>query len=798
MGETSNLYKSTRNSLTSRSTTLGFGVGLLSAAVLMVELLLTRLFSVTLYYHFAFMAVAVAMLGLGAGGLLVYLHRDRFPLESLPKWLNALSLCLALAIVLVLVLILNLYVPAEVGTGTAARLVLLFTAATVPFLFAGGLFSLLVWRFALKIHRIYYYDLVGAALGSLAVLPALELLGAPNAMLVAALLASASSLFVGWSTSVTRSRIFISGVATLGLLVILASNMRGNLLDVRYAKGASTAEELYARWNALSRVCVHPGSRSYWIRIDCDAATEVSTFDFWKADRSGLAAEFSAVGEDLAHVLRPGARTLVIGSGGGRDVARALAHGSHRVVAVEINPLIARDLMLGFLREDSHRLFERPEVELVVDDARSVVQRSAERFDVIQSTLIDTWASTAAGAFALTESYLYTEEAFEQNLRHLSPDGILIVTRWEFMPPRQALRVVSVGRAAMEKAGIAAPSAHFLVVENIGESSALSKVSVLMKRSSFTAAEIQKVRDFLTENQEVRALYLPESPEQNAFFSLLRAPDLRAFAAQYPYDISPIEDSRPFFFFTTRWSGLFELFQSPEEDLKNNLGLFALAVSILTAGLGVSALFLLPRWFLSRADAGRASTIRWLYFLAIGAGYIIAEIALIQTFILFLGHPIYGMTVVVFSLLVGSGLGSQWSGRLHSSERATLVVPMLLAFVLAATHLVLLRELLAFAQPFSRNIRVLLSVLFLAPLGFLMGIPFPTGVRSADKHGGNILPWLWSANAGGSVFGSVVAIVLALTIGIPGAGAVGSACYLFAALAAYASTLPRPTRADST
>ncbi len=772
-----------------KSAALAFGVGLLSASVLMVELLLTRLFSVTLLYHFAFMAVAVAMLGLGAGGLLVYLHRHRFPPQSLPNWLNTLSLGLAAVMLLVLAILLNLHVPARVGAGTAARLGLLFAAATAPFLFAGALSALLVWRFAHNVHRIYYYDLVGAALGSLAVLPGLQLVGAPNAVLLAALLAGGSSLLLGWGTGASRSRLLISGVATLGLLVIFASNVAGNLLDVRYAKGASTRGELYARWNAISRVCVHAGSRNYYIRIDCDAATEVPMIDFWKPDRNGLVEQFSLVSEDLAHVLRPRASTLVIGSGGGRDVARALAHGSSRVVALEINPLIARDLMLGYLREDSRRLFERPEVELVVDDARSAIQRSAERFDVIQATLIDTWASTAAGAFALTESYLYTVNAFEQYLRHLSPDGILIVTRWEFTPPRQALRVVSLGRAAMERMGLAGPAGHFLVVEDVG--STWKKASVLMKRSPFTPAEIQKAREFLAANPEVRALYLPGRGRENEFSALLRAPDLRAFAARYPYDISPTEDSRPFFFFTTRWSRLLTVFHSSREDMKNNMGLFVLSVLTLAAGLGVLGLLLLPRWFPGSGAAGRAPATRWLYFLAIGVAYIIVEIALIQTFILFMGHPTYGMIVVVFPLLVGSGLGSRWSGGLHSPDRATLVVPVLLALVLAATHLVLLPEVLPLAQTFSRTVRGLLAVLFLLPLGFLMGIPFPVGVRCADARGGNILPWLWSANAGGSVFGSVLAVVLAMTIGIPGAGTVGGLCYLLAALAAYASGLPR-------
>jgi len=765
-----------------KSAALPFGIGLLSASVILTELLLTRLFSVSLYYHFAFLAVSVAMLGLGAGGLLVYLNRRRLPREALPGALVLLGLAMAVLIVVALAITLQVRVPNAVSLRMAAYLAFLFVLASLPFLCAGASVSLLNWHFAERIHRIYFYDLTGAALGGLLVLPALDRLGAPNAVLLAAVLAGLSACLLGWATGAARSRLVVGSLATLALAFLLATNLAGDLLDLRYAKGASTGGEIYARWNAISRVCVHPGGDAYWIRIDCDAATVVPRIDFDRADRASLRKQFSRTGEDLAHVLRPSARTLVIGSGGGMDVARALAHGSEHVVAVEINPLIARDLMLGFLREDSRRLFERPEVELIVDDARSAIQRSPERFDVMQSSLIDTWASTAAGAFALSESYLYTVEAFAQYLNHLSPDGILIITRWEFVPPRQALRVVSVGRAAMEKIGILHPASHFVVMQDGRRN--VSKVSVLMKRSPFTAAELQQVDAFLAANPAVHSRYMPGRSEENAFFALLHAPDLGIFAAQYPFDITPTDDAHPFFFFTTRWNRFADILRGSREDLKNNLALFNLAVLSLVVVGSVAALLLVPRWF-SVAHSGESGfKARWLYFLAIGVAYIVIEISLIQTFILFLGHPIYGITIVVFALLVGSGLGSRWSGRLESPARATWVVPVVLAAVFFVLHLLLLPEIFALAQRFTREVRGLLSVALLIPLGFLMGIPYPCGVRSLATSEREALPWFWSANAGGSVLGSVLVVILAIAIGIPGAGMAAAGGYLFAAFAA--------------
>ncbi|HLE35558.1 MAG TPA: hypothetical protein VI699_00270 [Candidatus Acidoferrales bacterium] len=778
-----------------KSAALAFGVGLLSASVLMVELLLTRLFSVILYYHFAFLAVALAMMGLGAGGLIIYLNRHRISAKSLPASYVRLGAAMALGIVLALAVILNLNVPVWAGVQTAMRLVVLFVTASVPFLLAGELLSLLVWQYSATINRIYFYDLVGAALGSLAVLPALSLVGAPNGVLIAALFAALSALLLGWTTGAARKSLLVAATAAAGVLFLLVSNLQGNLLDVKYAKGASTQGEFYARWNAISRVCVHSNEKGYWILIDCDAATEVPALDFWRGDRRALAKQFASTSEDLAHVLRPGGKTLVIGSGGGRDVARALAHGSSRVVAVEINPLIARDLMLDYLREDSRRLFERPEVELVVDDARSAIQRSPEQFDVMQSTLIDTWASTAAGAFALTESYLYTVDAFEQYLRHLTPEGILIVTRWEFVPPRQALRVVSLGRAALERLETKDTAAHFLVIED-GQGE-LRKTSVLIKRSAFTVPELQGARDFLHANPGVHAVYLPDGTTSNEFAALLNAPDLKKFAAEYPYDVSPVDDSRPFFFFTTRWSQLISAFRANREDLKNNVGLFLLAVSGLAAGVGVIGLLLLPRWLPSGRGASGTSAVRWLYFLAIGVAYIVIEIAFIQRFILFMGHPTYGIVVVVFSILVGSGLGSRWSGRLRSPARAAIMVPIAVAIVVVGMYLIVFPQVLPLAQSFSRMTRGLLAIAVLLPIGFVMGIPFPAGVRSAKAEDREALPWLWSANAGGSVFGSVLAVVLAMTIGIPGTASIGALCYLVAALAAFLASRRNRQPADA-
>jgi len=357
------------------------------------------------------------------------------------------------------------------------------------------------------------------------------------------------------------------------------------------------------------------------------------------------------------------------------------------------------------------------------------------------------------------------------------------------------LRAVSLGRAALERLETKDTAAHFLVIED-GQGE-LRKTSVLIKRSAFTVPELQGARDFLHANPGVHAVYLPDGTTSNEFAALLNAPDLKKFAAEYPYDVSPVDDSRPFFFFTTRWSQLISAFRANREDLKNNVGLFLLAVSGLAAGVGVIGLLLLPRWLPSGRGASGTSAVRWLYFLAIGVAYIVIEIAFIQRFILFMGHPTYGIVVVVFSILVGSGLGSRWSGRLRSPARAAIMVPIAVAIVVVGMYLIVFPQVLPLAQSFSRMTRGLLAIAVLLPIGFVMGIPFPAGVRSAKAEDREALPWLWSANAGGSVFGSVLAVVLAMTIGIPGTASIGALCYLVAALAAFLASRRNRQPADA-
>src|ERR1700685_3153607 len=254
----------------------------------------------------------------------------------------------------------------------------------------------------------------------------------------------------------------------------------------------------------------------------------------------------------LANVLRPHGEYAIIGPGGGGDVLRAVANGSPSVTGIEINPIIANTVMRDRYAAYSQHLYERPEVHIHVTDGRSFVRNAKQNFDVVQMTLVDTWASTAAGAFALSENSLYTVEAFKEYFSHLKPDGMVAITRWEFRQPREALRVVSVATQALHELGVRNPAGNFIVVSEGDLDEDGIPVVVLAKKSAFTADEEEAVRAHLRSYPALAVLYLPSDPEDNPFSALLARNDPYAFAREYPYNVAPVNDNAPFFFFTLK------------------------------------------------------------------------------------------------------------------------------------------------------------------------------------------------------------------------------------------------------
>jgi spermidine synthase len=758
--------------------TLLAALALTSFSALLLELALTRLFSVVLFYHFAFLSISIALLGLGAGGVFAYLLKAR--LASISTRTVASRICLANAVIVLVVLEIVLHVPVALNlTGkNFLRLTLLYLSAAVPFFLIGLLFSIVFARENTRIPRLYGADLCGGALACLAIVPLLNWLGGPNVIIGAGVVLAVSAIVWAESTSVRRNAVLIG----LALCALIAANHSGRLVDVVYAKGMfrDPAWVEFARWNALSRVEVDRQNQAKVIVIDADASTYIMNADLshWKGTE--WEHNLMAAPPALANVLRPHGDFAIIGPGGGVDVLRAVANGSASVTGIEINPIIANTIMRGRYAEYSQHLYERPDVHIELTDGRSFIRSTNLRFDVVQMTLVDTWASTAAGAFALSENNLYTVNAFREYFDHLKPDGMIAITRWEFREPREALRVVSVAMEALHQLGVSNPASNFVVASQGLLNEDGIPVVVLAKKTGFTPDEEAAVNKHVAGYPELKPLYSPSQPGKNPFSDLILSNDPDGFARSYAYNVAPVDDNSPFFFFTLKLGQVLNAKGLHHGvDWKVNLGVMVLLLVLVISVLAVFAFLVLPLTLLQ--GQSQQSAIPLLYFVAVGLGYIMVEIAFIQRFVLFLGHPTYALTVVIFLLMLSSGAGSLFS-RLWIPNAEMGWVPLILVVATLLAYIFFLPSRLAALVGMDFGFRLLVSGVLLIPLGFVMGMPFPTGLRALASAPDNAVEWAWAMNAAASVLGSVMAMVIAIQFGLTVTLSCGAAAYVIALL----------------
>jgi predicted membrane-bound spermidine synthase len=760
------------------------GVALVSLATLVLELTLTRLFSATMFYHFAFLAISLALFGSGASGVFVYVAR--FDPARVPRLLSLFSALFAFATVVALAVILSHPLsPAAPGLRTLASLAWIYGAAALPFFFAGCVITLAITTWARDVSRLYLFDLAGAALGCLALVPLLGALGAIDTVLAVAAIGVLGGLLL------SGQRVLLPLLVAAVALVPL--NRATGWLGLRESKGLTEQGLLFSRWNSFSRVTVvQPEDRDrQLIFIDSDAATVI----YRDGSDNARYPELGDRIEGLAYHAGPRGKVLIIGPGGGVDVILARKHGAREVTAVELNPLVARDVMssepfLGF----SGRLYQQPGVALHVDDGRSFLRRSREQYDLIVATMVDTWAATAAGAFALSENNLYTVEAFSDYLDRLAPDGILSMTRWYQSPPDQLLRLLTLGRAVLSERGASEPARHFAVVRGPHEGMPLTMATVLLKKSPFTAGEVEATEAY-ARRLGLELLYTPRTRPPNDLTRIVTAADPASFWRAFASNIEPPRDNSPFFFQTVRLEDLASRRWTFGEWRRTNLGtvvLFGLVgiTALLVLAFILGPLLLVRGRLAAARRAGRVSFL--LYFATLGVGFIVVEVVLLQKCVLFLGHPAYALTVVLFSLLLWSGLGSLLSGRIRD-EALPARMPWLLVAVVGAILLavLLLSPLFYGLVHLKAPWRVAITVAALLPLGLALGMPMPAGIRILAARAPELVPWAWGVNGAASVLGSVGAIALAMVWGFDQALLVAAGLYLlglgFAARALRAS-----------
>jgi hypothetical protein len=756
------------------------GIFLTSASILMMELVLTRIFSVKLYYHYAFMVISLALFGSGASGVYVYLFPQFFRKGKMDRQLALFAALYALSIPIVLWLVLSLNFEFSFSPAQMGRVFLLYLIPAIPFFLGGLCLSLVMTHLAQNVSRLYFYDLAGAALGCLLVIPLLHYLGGPNAMLAVGLFASGAAIcFVQTSTVGKISRRLLP-LTSLFLLALLLINLYQPLFKIRHVKGRDEWGVLFTKWNSFSRITVvqvNQDPKNTWIIMDGDAGTLLPDFNGDLSQWNYLRHSISS----LAYHLKPDAQALIIGPGGGIDILTALNFGNRNITGVEINPITVNDVMRNSFRNFTGGLYLRPDVKIEVDEGRSFIRRSNQQYDIIQATLVDTWAATAAGAFALTENNLYTVEAFKDYLSKLKPDGILTFTRWNIDPPQQDLRLVSIARAAMQELGLPNPERSMMIVRKSRNAEAV-ECNFLFKKSGFTDADVEKIEQ-VSRDSQFDVLYTPHTRPDNPFTQLVTTEDVGQFYRTYPFIVTPTYDNSPFFFHTIRlnklWSSVFLTWESK----KTNVGLLVLFLVLIFSALLVLCFILLPLlWRQGGALEHQAKSAGVLaYFIALGLGFILIEMTLVQKFILFLGPPVYALSVVLFSTLLFSGLGSYFSSRM-ATEFLTRNIRRLCALIagLVLLYIWLLPIFLYRYVSWPVQAKALMVVMFLLPMTFVMGMPMPLGITWLRKNAAGMIPWAWGLNGSASVMGSILTIVIAVNFGFNQALALAALIYLSA------------------
>lgn len=786
------------------------GLFFLSAGVLCYELLLMRIFSVLMWYHFASLAIALALLGLGAGGVAVGLSaRARTPAAV---WAGAAGFGAAVLGLLGFLAAVRaepelaratlapfhqpFYRPfarpeaGEVGWALALRLTGLALAAGLPFLGAGVSTAAALAARAPRVHGPYAATFLGSAAGCLVALAALAVCSAPAALAVAALLSFGGAAFLAPGG---RTRAAAAALA-LAAAVCTVAAQRSGAAEIPFAQGRYEPELLAVRWNPMSRVAAYPlspgdvqrpfglsaayrGPIPEQIGLVVDDSGYTNLYDGRASAanpeyfRSNLVA--------LAYHLRPGARALILGPGGGKDVWIALSFPGVTVRAVEINPQVV-EMVEDVFPAFTGRPYSDPRVALTVSDGRRFAALDGEAYDVVEASAVFGRLPPAAGAFTLSEDLLHTREAFRNYWERLSPQGLLSVTR--FAHEQRALRLTALARGLLDDEGVANPSDHVRVVSDRG------LANILVSRSPFTHEEDRRIAE-LAEALGFSLLF-PAPGEPSALSRLLTEPDLDATLDSLPFDVTPPTDDRPFFYYTVRPADFLRA-RLPERSGFDNRGAEILRTSFAVLAL-LTALAMLAPLGLLRGLPGRGAGPAILFSAAVGLGYMALEIGTMKRVSLFLGHPVYAASATLFGFLLGSGAGSLWCARLAGSRRA------LAAALAAAGALGLLQ---AFAVPgvldglldLPGPARWLLASGLILPLAFALGMGFPGAMALLGRTGGELLPWAWAVNGGASVVGSLGAVLLAMNFGYTATLVVGTLLY-GAALAALAR-FPSPEAA---
>ncbi len=780
-----------------RGSWLTAGLFFVALATVMLEVLDTRLLSVVTWYHLSFFAVSMAMLGMASGAVIVFVGGEAFGVGRVTRVLPRVTLIFAA--VLAVSHVGNLVIPFSAVTdwpaAQAAAIVMSTIVLAAPFVASGISITLALTRTTGVIGRLYGADLLGAAIGCLALIWMLELTDITSTAFTAAAFAAAGAFcFAKWGDRRTWPAALLV-LAFAGAAVVNASVDRP--LGAIYPKSRNLWFQRsivdYSSWNAHSNVLVHVPTDSHvflwggsekapnfpakvaWASIDGMAGTPITE---WHGDPKALEwARYDVV--SLAYRLRTG-HAGVIGVGGGRDILTALAFHNPKITGIEINRVML-DALTNRYRQFAG-IADAPGVRLVHDEARSYLTRAGEQFDVLTMSLIDTWAATGAGAFTLSENGLYTREGWRVFLNSLTPNGIFTVSRW-FDPQTvsETTRLLSLGVAALLDAGIAKPREHLMLITS-------GRVATLLvSRSAFTPTDIAVMRRAVADLGFGAMVGPWEDTGDARLARIANAGTLDALATaseDSDFDFSAPTDARPYFFNMLKPQAVFRQMSFRDGGIVAGnmratatlLGLLAVSV-VLVGAIVVGPLLAAGRPDLP-APIFRSAL---AYFTIIGLGFMLIQIPMLQRFSIYLGHPTYTFSIVLFLMILAAGFGSLMSDRIRLDRGAPVRLPILIGAAIVVEAL-LIQPAIDATLGWQLAGRTLVVAAFIAPLACALGLCFPIGMRLVGRHSDRITAWMWGVNGASGVIASILAVMGSMWLGINSSLLVAAILYALLAL----------------
>jgi spermidine synthase len=777
------------------ATPIVFGVALVAFSTLLLEITLTRIFAVTLWYHFGALAISLALMGTAAAAVLCYVFPERLAGEHHRRAMALAALSFAVSAPIAIAAHIRLDLPSSPSEPLfyavfGFELLLLF----LTFFFSGLAITIGLFHYSSRIGRVYFFDLLGASLGSLLVVPLLYEFSAPALVLLASAVAALAGLLFARAYQSILLQI-LAALTGLVFLTAAVSNDSWELLTIdtvkSYGRSLQRREsnKVFEKWSPVSRIAVfaprrHGGRETMHITNDAGAPTRLVRFDGDFSETDFLDRD----SRQIVHHLKQDSKVLIIGSAGGTDVLAALKFGQRRITAVEINPVIG-ELVTTRYADYIGRIFQDPRVSFHVQEGRNFTAGSKERYDIIQITMIDSWGGAAAGAYVFNENALYTLEAIKDYVTRLEADGILSITRyyeWD-----EALRLTNTFVEYLNQNHFQDVDQRVLVI--LERKRGHRRATVLLKNGIFTQSEVAMMREAVR-GSGASVIYAPFMESQDFvtdgyahnFRDLIQPGagglERAAVVRGYPRDIRPSTDNRPFFFFNKYLRDAFKI--DPTEHAARRM-----ALPLLYGMLGGLAFISLLTVFLPLylKSGGNLQEVPFrnrslIYFASLGVGFMLIEISLIQRLTIFLGHPTWSFVVVLATLLCASGLGSLVSERFDAPRGLARVLAGIV--VLLFFYVVFIYDAFIDLMFLGKPTRVLLAIITIAPPGFLMGMCFPMGMRIARQFHPTLVPWGWGVNGACSVFASILAIALAMNAGFKATIALGILCYFLALLLA--------------